>query len=1643
MAATDKPYRNQHKLNILFAISCVLMLLSILWMLERDYNRSYKEDQRTFRRAEELIFLRSMLTQLPSRQAVLAASDELAKARKALSEQEAQFADQQQSLNVQISLAKAEHQNWKALYDSRMSYRNLAAEQYGEESEEVKKYEQMLNPGGEIKDNLDRAQKDLDELEKRLAEEIDKPLKPYRDAVDEAQARVRSLTSEMDRVAKLVVEKGWGAAETARNLPIVDAFAAPTKVHQQYLPELTIDYGGFKRVPRFDRCTTCHLGIDRSIFDRESLVSLSHGATATVKDSLKQAHAIFKKRLENGEKLPFDLSKFPEEMGKLALSSSKITEFASHPRLDLFVDGNSPHPINNFGCTVCHRGQGSATEFNNASHTPNSFLQTEQWIKPKGEDGGHNYHSNHYWDFPMLPSRFTESSCLQCHHEVNDLIQEETKETAPKLLEGYRLVRDNGCFGCHDIAGKKAGREVGPDLRAEPMPPLEWLPPEERVKRLADEQNPPGELRRVGPGLRRLAEKTNEKWLHAWIANPRGFRPGTKMPHFFHLSTNSKEYLNKHAPDQENFPDAEIYAIARYLMAESQGFLNGKDTTRVAVESELKRLQGLLLSGDRSGKTKKELGQALNRLRDLALLSVPASAQSINDVAADLRRSQDDLFARKHDPEAKADSPQGQLIATIKQKTDSLLTLMTPTPIASVVRDSDGNVVDATLFDAKVDDAGKLRGRQLFSEKGCLACHSHMGTMSGGSNDAPNLNSTANFGPDLSRIAAKLGTGEEKSDRRWLVQWLLNPNIHNARTRMPVTHLTPAEANDIAGWLLSQNPVPYKADEIAKPALKTLQDMARKYLSDSPAVGRLNVEKILKEGLTKEYLSSLTESQQLKYDADEKVLLMDEGDSLQDKLLLYIGKKAIGRVGCFGCHDVPGYEGAKNIGTPLNDWGQKDPARIAFEDSVAYAETHLSLVDFVIDPKLVEIIRNLCEQEDGAFVQYSIQAAELHVKGDRMKQTQLGMLAKVALDKLSIAHVSARERLEQWQKQYAIDGEVEVQNPFNAEESKGKAKRPMERYFYDSLKDHQREGFLALKLMQPRSYDYGRLRTWEDRLRMPQFRFSRTKRRAEEELEDYKSRYLAESAGKYDKQAQLEEANAREAVMTFVLGLVAEEVPLQYLSKPKAESKDIVEGRKVLEKFNCAGCHQVQPGVYEMDLANMGNRQQMTSILTASLQQAQASLKTDHTFTSSNAWIGAKPPREDQRTIHGVDAKIFDDAGDPVEGLSLQEALKRPGNNNWLVNMRLAQAVHFTDAKGVEHNLPAGQSVTQIPLSMFKADQSTSAWGGTFSNLLTPYLRRKDNTKYGQENAARSALPPPLLREGERVRPNWLYQFLQNPETVRPQTVLRMPRFNLSSEEAQALVNYFAAVDRVNNPRIGLTEPFVAEPQQTNEYWATKNQQYVSSLTDAEKKAKADALKPLWALYLKDQVAEKQRTVDSLKSTIDSLDADAKGGNADAKAAQEAAKAALTKAEKALGDLKMQESKSDYSQFEKQWASHDAYAADAYRMLTDRTSACLTCHSVGSIESSDEKAPNLMLAAKRLRPAWTGQWIAFPDRLSAYQSVMPVNFPHGQEATGSFKIFKGSQRERALAIRDILMALPKIADRPVNRYYPLVPKGGK
>jgi len=115
--------------------------------------------------------------------------------------------------------------------------------------------------------------------------------------------------------------------------------------------------------------------------------------------------------------------------------------FRTHPGTVL-----RDHPLSDYGCTICHRGQGAATNFREA----------------KAVDA--------YWDYPLLPAKLTQSSCGICHGTESAL----AGEHAPELAHGRRLFVDRGCQGCHKLGGQ--GGQLGPALDREGMKTSHVLP---------------------------------------------------------------------------------------------------------------------------------------------------------------------------------------------------------------------------------------------------------------------------------------------------------------------------------------------------------------------------------------------------------------------------------------------------------------------------------------------------------------------------------------------------------------------------------------------------------------------------------------------------------------------------------------------------------------------------------------------------------------------------------------------------------------------------------------------------------------------------------------------------------------------------------------------------------------------------------------------------------------------------------------------------------------------------------------------------------------------------------------------------------------------------------------------------------------
>jgi len=105
------------------------------------------------------------------------------------------------------------------------------------------------------------------------------------------------------------------------------------------------------------------------------------------------------------------------------------------------------HPVEDYGCSVCHQGQGRALNVK-AAHG-------------KGRDT--------HWDYPVLPLKYVQSACVQCH-DVDML----TQNGGEIVAAGEKLFREKGCKGCHKLNG--AGGIMGKDLDGIGSQPIAYFP---------------------------------------------------------------------------------------------------------------------------------------------------------------------------------------------------------------------------------------------------------------------------------------------------------------------------------------------------------------------------------------------------------------------------------------------------------------------------------------------------------------------------------------------------------------------------------------------------------------------------------------------------------------------------------------------------------------------------------------------------------------------------------------------------------------------------------------------------------------------------------------------------------------------------------------------------------------------------------------------------------------------------------------------------------------------------------------------------------------------------------------------------------------------------------------------------------------
>lgn len=237
-----------------------------------------------------------------------------------------------------------------------------------------------------------------------------------------------------------------------------------------------------------------------------------------------------------------------------------------------------PHAPSRFGCTICHGGQGLATD----------------------KDAAHG--NVQFWQTPLLPKAYIRASCGRCHKEGD-------VPGVPELTEGRHLFETQGCRGCHKLNG--VGGSIGPDLTEEgashrspdwlekhflspgavsagsAMPNFHFtreqakaltyymlsltneemgsyysserlIPSPDYGRQLFTEKNCVachnigGVGTKAGPDLQNVTKQHSPQWLDEQLVNPELVYPGSSMP-AYDLEANARKaliaFLDKATPD--------------------------------------------------------------------------------------------------------------------------------------------------------------------------------------------------------------------------------------------------------------------------------------------------------------------------------------------------------------------------------------------------------------------------------------------------------------------------------------------------------------------------------------------------------------------------------------------------------------------------------------------------------------------------------------------------------------------------------------------------------------------------------------------------------------------------------------------------------------------------------------------------------------------------------------------------------------------------------------------------------------------------------------------------------------------------------------------------------------------------------------
>jgi cytochrome c2 len=200
---------------------------------------------------------------------------------------------------------------------------------------------------------------------------------------------------------------------------------------------------------------------------------------------------------------------------------------------------------------------------------------------------------------------------------------------------------------------------------------------------------------------------------------------------------------------------------------------------------------------------------------------------------------------------------------------------------------------------ANVPGANATEGKQIFDAYGCRGCH-----VTSEENLPPAWrHRERDIAPDLANVGNKMSED-------WIAYWVENPSRYWQGTKMPELRLDRREAASVAKYLVTQKDEPKNTATVNGDEIAILKDAAKR---------------------------------------NEKMPCDVAGNDVMSRVAC--GEKLIANYGCFGCHQIDGFEGYAPIAPELNGWAKKDLSQLDYGYAIDdhHQQTHETFAVWKLD----------------------------------------------------------------------------------------------------------------------------------------------------------------------------------------------------------------------------------------------------------------------------------------------------------------------------------------------------------------------------------------------------------------------------------------------------------------------------------------------------------------------------------------------------------------------------------------------------------------------------------------------------------------------------------------------------------------------